>query len=213
MYTCEEFQKKGHQNANARPYTYPCRLPRTRSPRIHHFSVEAQHDSSATGQGTSSSEQDTQGFWLSNGPQRCTLQSGQTMREMQLLHHHGADRRQELQTILPLVCGDGAAGLSGRMVSEGAVRMGTCGSGASRADVANALTRAREENLLCRQIRSPDRRTSVQPLVQPSHTNLHPFKPTPGHFRPSEENGRFAGMKKTASPFIYWGQRPLPTSC
>ena len=85
------------------------------------------------------------------------------MREMQLLHHHGADRRQELQTILPLVCGDGAAGLSGRMVPERAVRLGTGGSGTARIDV---IARAQQIAILIAS-KHLKTRNSVFPIVFP----------------------------------------------
>lgn len=124
------------------------------------------------------------------------------MRRLQQLPYYGIERWTAIPTVQLLVhelWGPRRAG------SRLPARKGWVGAGDSSAqgeDVANALTRARGENLLRRQIRSPDRRTSVQPLVQPSHTNLHPFMPTPGHFRPSEENGRFAGMKKPLPPLF-----------
>ena len=76
--------------------------------------------------------------------------------------------------------------------------VGTRGSGTQGTDVVDSLKMVVKG---C-EIRLPELKISVHPLVQPDHTNFHPTEPTQGYFRSLGKNGSFVGMKKPLSPLF-----------
>ena len=142
---------------------------------------------------------------------------------MQQLHHHRSDGRKDLSAFLPLVRDDGPASLPRRMLSTTLQWVGTRGSGTQGTDVVDSLKMVVKG---C-EIRLPELKISVHPLVQPDHTNFHPTEPTQGYFRSLGKNGSFVGMKNrfplclpgSAVSSDFWlnwwamldsDQRPLP---